>query len=576
MVLNSFRYAKGAEFQDGDRRGCLKGTRVDALDEIELWARDFNKSPVYWLNGLAGTGKTTMAQTIAERLFADGRLGASFFCSRNYHSDDRSNPSLIFPTLAVQLARKYPQFRTPFVRLARSNPQVSLETLSNQMDKLIVQPLNESGISTVIVIDALDECGRVDGESTSAILFVLGQFVSEVPKVKFFVTGRPDPQIWKGFRLPLLEKATDVLVLHEVEPRQVANDIRLFFRHELSSIARRRGGVDDLPTKEQMDLLCERAAGFFAYAAATVEFIDDQRADPRERLHLLLQLPESSSREGELIRTTALDSFYHNILRKAFGDVINEMDFLWQVSSVIGTMILAANPISPSAIAMLLGLDALEHVLPVLSSVQSLLILREDINSPVRLFHKSFLHFITGPSNYRRRFHVSPPVHHSKLLITCLDLMNRTLEKNICKLPDAVTKLAVSDLEERAERYTCPGLQYACRSWHTHLVGEYTKFFIAYETTFAIHRFLNTKFLLWLDVLSLLGAARTAMEALQAAADWLEVRRSSTLDVLPDILRLDSGISHTRPCQHLFSLCNGIPQTDRLCILSTHSRPTFR
>ncbi|KAF9642863.1 hypothetical protein BDM02DRAFT_3063174, partial [Thelephora ganbajun] len=58
---------------------CLKGTRGAVLDSIELWARNFHEPYVYWLNGLAGTGKSTIAQTIAERIFADGQLRASFF-----------------------------------------------------------------------------------------------------------------------------------------------------------------------------------------------------------------------------------------------------------------------------------------------------------------------------------------------------------------------------------------------------------------------------------------------------------------------------------------------------------------
>lgn len=81
VVLNNFRYAQQAGYQHGNRGGCLKGTRSAVLDEIELWMYDFGGPPVYWLNGLAGTGKTTIAQTIAERAFADGLLGASFFCS---------------------------------------------------------------------------------------------------------------------------------------------------------------------------------------------------------------------------------------------------------------------------------------------------------------------------------------------------------------------------------------------------------------------------------------------------------------------------------------------------------------
>ena len=79
------------------------------------------------------------------------------------------------------------------------------------MDKLIVQPLVESSLSTVIVIDALDECR--DEEPTSAIPPVLGQSVAEVPKVKFFITGHPEPRIREGFWLPLLAKVTDVFVL---------------------------------------------------------------------------------------------------------------------------------------------------------------------------------------------------------------------------------------------------------------------------------------------------------------------------------------------------------------------------
>ena len=79
------------------------------------------------------------------------------------------------------------------------------------MVKLIVRPLKKADVSTVIIIDALDECE--DEEYTSASLSVLEQFVSQIPKVKFFLTSCPDPRIQRGFRLPLLVKATEVTEL---------------------------------------------------------------------------------------------------------------------------------------------------------------------------------------------------------------------------------------------------------------------------------------------------------------------------------------------------------------------------
>ena len=286
-VLNSCRRAHGAEYRHGNRRGCLGGTRGTVLEEIERWTEDFDTSPVFWLNGLAGTGKSTIAQTISERMFAGGRLGASFFCSRGV--EDRSNIQLIFPTLAFQLAQKYPDFRSSLIPLLQSNPDVVHESLREQMRKFIVEPLQSADISTVIVIDALDECKDEDPES--AILLVLGHSVSEIPRVKFFITSRPERHIMSGFRGPLLKGATHIFILHHVEPSAVDEDIRLFFKCELSELARRCGGKDSWPTDEELNSLCRRAAGFFVYAVATINFLDHHlRVEQRNIFYILQQV----------------------------------------------------------------------------------------------------------------------------------------------------------------------------------------------------------------------------------------------------------------------------------------------
>ena len=482
------------------------------LDEIERWISDFERPSVYWLNGLAGTGKSAIAQTIAERMSEEGKLGASFFCSRDF--EERNDPYLIFPTLAVQLARKYTRFRSIFVPLVQSDPGIAYESPYHQMDKLIVQPLKEAAISTVIIIDALDECK--DDESDSAILSVLGRLVSEIPEVKFFLTGRPDPRIQKGFRLPLLKKATDVFFLHDVESGLVDSDIRLFFEQSLLEIA------DSWPAEEQLDLLCERAGGLFVYAVATVKFI--QNGSPEERLDLLLQPLETGAHEGKakfktgFKKHTTLDLLYVTILQEAFDDPEDDPT----VHSILGAVVLALNPLSPSAIATLLGFK-IKEVLRVLSSVHSLLTLQEDVDEPVRFFHKSFPDFIVDPARCANsRFHIYPPYQHKELLIGCLEQMNQSLEPNMCKLPDGVMNSEVDDLEERIKQYIHRALEYACRSWHRHLVSTTPAHRL--EITPALHRFLERKFIFWLEVLSILGAAREVVNALEAAARWLDVR----------------------------------------------------
>jgi hypothetical protein len=300
--------AQKAEYRHDKREDCLKGTRGAVLDEIELWTKGFNKPPVFWLNGLAGTGKSTIALTVAKQTFANGQLGASFFCSRD--SEDRSDPRSIFPTIAVQLARNYPKFRSIFAPLVQSDPGIARESLVKQMNKLIVQPLKEADISTVIIIDALDECG--DEESASMILSAIGKSRPQIPKVKFFITGRPESCIQEGFSLPGLVEETRIFFLHEVKRDQVDNDIRLFFKHKFSEIRGRWRWLDDWPTKEQLDLLCVRAAGLFANAVEAINVIEKRYYNPRKQLDLHLQSPESSVHQGQtkLKANTTLDSLY--------------------------------------------------------------------------------------------------------------------------------------------------------------------------------------------------------------------------------------------------------------------------
>ena len=168
-----------AGYQTGHHDKCLPGTRESVLQEIMHWARDPQSQNVYWLNGLAGTGTSTIAQSFSEMITKDGLLGASFFCSRDYL--DRKELKNIFPTLAHQLAYHYPCFQRHIITSIKKDPTIAYTSLISQFENLLVRPLSRENTPCVVVIDALDEC--IDDQPASAILSVLGRFVRDLPLV---------------------------------------------------------------------------------------------------------------------------------------------------------------------------------------------------------------------------------------------------------------------------------------------------------------------------------------------------------------------------------------------------------
>ena len=379
-----------------------------------------------------------------------------------------------------------------------------------------MEPLGSADISMVIVIDALDECR--DEEPSSVILSVLGRFVKQMPRVKFFITGRPEPRIKSGFRLPLLEDKTKVFVLHDVQPSLVNNDIQLFLEHKLSELAQRHQ-LENWPSSEHVNLLCHRAAGLFVYAVATVKFLDSNIHLPKKRLDVIINLPECTVAEGKthIKPNTTLDSLYTSILQMAFSEGDLEVDS--RVRSTLGAIVLLVNPLPPSGIAKIIGLDPNEVIL-FLRLVQSLLVFSEDFSQPVKPFHKSFPDFITDPLRcLDKRFHISPGNLNLELSIGCLRVMNDGLEQNLLSLPDHSLNSEVEDLQTRIKGCISITLEYACRSWHNHLTmaqGDVTG--VISHLCF----FLEQKFLAWLEVVSVLGVGGGVIFTLEKVLSWLQ------------------------------------------------------
>ena len=511
--LNGINYTPDAGHRSGNRQRCLGGTRGDVFHQLEHWLKDKQARRVFWLNGLAGTGKSTIAQTFAENCFADGNLGASFFCSRD--SNDRSNLQTIFPTLAFQLACQYPQFQEKLLELLRTNPNVAKESLYLQVEKLIVGPLKATEIQTLIIIDALDECK--DEDSESAILFVLSKYVDQIPNVKFFITGRPESQICSGFHLPSLKPITKVLKLHEVDRSLVDDDIRLFFRTKLANVPRERSDydlADDWPSLSEVDVLCEKAGGFFIYASTVIKFIMSKNHIPTEQLTRIISLPQSTYYEGR----SEIDRLYTQVLEQVVYDMgVDEKELHSRFKTVVGAVLLVFNPLSVRALSDLLGVSGISTTL---RSLHSLLLVPPNDVTPVRIFHKSLPDFLTNPERCTNpRFFIDPSINHREIVLLCLNLMKGGLKRNICNLDDFSVLSEVEDLPTLKQKHIGDALEYACCFWTNHLM-KIPDNGPDVEVQRAIEEFFTNYLLFWIEVLSLTRNLEIGVYALNKILQW--------------------------------------------------------
>jgi WD40 repeat protein len=478
------------------------------------WAKNLEDQPVFWLNGLAGTGKSTIAQTFSEMASNDDILGASFFCSRDYL--DRKELKNIFPTLGYQLACRYPRFRDHLVKSIKRDPSVAHNSLISQLRALVVDPLSAAGISCVIVIDALDEC--IDDQPASAILSVLGRLVGMLPLVKFFITGRPEPRIRSGFRLPLLEPFTQIFLLHEVASASVEGDIRLYLTEKLGAMAKRRSGLDlpeAWPSDEDITVLARKSSGLFIFASTVARFIESEHHEPRERLRLIVNKADDTSHEG----ASGIDSLYSQVLRDAFSGVNEESVFV-HLRRILSAVVLALNPLSRDGLTKLLNIDS-ALISTTLRHLHSVILVPADGSEKIRVFHKSFPDFLQDSDRCPDpRFYIDSPARHVVMVLGCLDLMGK-LKMNPCLLPPFVMNQDIPDPPQLLEDRLGSGLRYACKYWSTHLLlsstsREYHNWLVA-----SMSRFFEHSVLPWMEVMSLESRLEDVIHSMNHMLDWL-------------------------------------------------------
>lgn len=496
--LNRLPYAAEAPFNSNQRQHeptCLENTRVDLLQDIQTWADGQDSPCIFWLNGLAGTGKSTIARTIARNYFTKQRLGASFFFLRG--GGDVGHAGKFATSIAVQLANNIPTFRQHICDAMVECNDIANQSLRDQWHHLVFGPLSKldgncSLTPYVLVVDALDECN--DDNSIRIILHLLAEARS-LKRVRIFLTSRPEIPIRYGFsQMPRTEHQD--FVLHNISPSIVDHDIYIFLEFNLRIVGQERSLYVGWPGEEVTRRLVQMASGLFIWAATACRFIRDGKRFAVKRLSSILKDGGSAVTAPE----KHLNEIYTTVLKHSvspeYGNEEKE-EVYHMLRQILGSIVIFSSPLSTHALSRLLRVKT-EEVCQTLEDLHSILDVPNDQARALRLHHPSFRDFLLDSGRCKdSNFWVDEKQAHQMLADSCIQLMSTSLKQDICGLDTPGVHIA--DVNgDQVEQCLPPEVQYACLYWVEHLQKGCAQL----HDNNQVHKFLQTHFLHWLEALS--------------------------------------------------------------------------
>ncbi|GFN21443.1 WD40 repeat-like protein [Aspergillus tubingensis] len=527
-------FAKGAffgSFEDQHEDECLAGTRTGLLQQVKDWSRSSDRC-IFWLSGMAGTGKSTIARTVARLFRENGILGASFFFKRG--EGDRGSAVKFFPTIVKQLAVHIPQMVPGIRKALEDDPTVPGSSLREQFNKLMLQPLlavghGETMGSTVIVIDALDEC---EPEKDVEIILDLLPEVEMATNmaIRFFLTSRPEITIRFGFDQIDKSKYQNT-VLQNLNENVIKHDIAVYLREEFSKIQQKRRHTlpPGWPGEERIEALAMMACPLFIFAATVCRFVADRHFDPDKRLREF-----STGSTG-----SKMDGTYRPVLNQLLvQDAADRNELIKEFQRIIGVIILLANPLSLSSLAELLlgtsqhnsSIDLERHINIHLESFHSVLSIPSDPKLPIRTLHLSFHDYLvdarTKDQVATSQFWVDKKAKHELIACQCLAVMGRYLKKNICDLPSYGTSRTEIHPDSIA-RCLPAALQYTCRYWVYHLTQSPAPARILDQ----VLTFLKGHCLHWFEAMGILGILSEAIIAVNSLLQLTKDKSSNEMHI---------------------------------------------
>jgi len=484
----------------------MKGTRVGVLSKFIAWVKDDPLS-IFWLAGMAGTGKTSIAVTLCRMLRADPAvcLGGGYFCSRSAGSIARTDVRRILPTLAALLASHSPEFAESLAAELKKDGRLGHKPVADQIGPLLRRPLAilaSSFRSIVFIIDALDECS--DERELAELLRLIADFKCNA-KVKFILTSRPELHI-RGTPISNPDLNT-VLQLHTISMEEVKSDIRLYIRGTLEDAAPEATWY----AEHDIELLVKLSGGLFIFASTVLKYVlrSDEDDDRQDRLR-----KATVATNTRTTATSSIDKIYELVLMDASHSDAVDDDELERMKRILACILTARMPLSVDALAGLINLTP-SRLRGSLGRLHSLVYIPTDNELPgLRTLHASLGDYLfeRGPQHIR----IAATLGHDVLAHGCIQ---RFAQDDLCFNISRSISSFMPNSGITPDRILL-SLFYACLHWSHHIDAASDR--SAFDED--IERAFRPKFLFWLEVLSILGKLGLASGLLRIAGSAVSPR----------------------------------------------------
>ncbi len=465
---------------------------------------------LFWLSGIAGSGKSTIAQSAAVEatLLADC-IVASFFFSQRGHTE-LCDASFVFPTLAYQFSLADTGFRKHVSGIIKEQPDIFEKDYVSQYKSLIVEPLNAMDCTQrriFIVLDAFDEC---EPRGATAILNALLDKNIGVPKeLKVLTTSRPEAHLREVFY------ARDDIQKLNLQDIEAKRDIRHYllttFKQPPITLATPFDAGD-----EAIFGLAESAGDSFIYAVSILRFVFDKHyQNPQRRLDVLL----GNRTDPEERPYERLDALYLSILHQAVpSDASGSIKR--RLRSVLGQLVTFREPLPMVVMERFCELES-GDVKRALHYLHSLIQVPNSDNQAPLVYHLSFSDFIIDPTRCKDRdLVVDTDLAEREVLLSCFGHLSSQLHRNMAGIDDpSLPHFEIDGFQTKVEKAISSELRYACLYWASHLMK--TKGVGDDKMWPCLQDFLTRCLLWWIETMALLDTLREAVESMSQVRAWM-------------------------------------------------------